>query len=395
MVEHEDRFQLFVGISFALHALLFWFFFSSLASSLRLPIIPVPIELVEIPRLAPRAAVLPPEVPATPPAEAPPTPQAKPETPPTPPPDRRFHDVVEIPKPAVEQTPRDTTILSRYNQRVPRPARARDLPIDNRGLPTDRKSADLLAKPTLKDTERRSAESEEARKTQRAQAREVVGGGAGRGQEERVARLGTPPEPLGADSVFRRKPGERNLAEGRSGVAGPGQGIKDLLPKEERIAQLESGRKGGRNNPYNPDLVSEDAKMSMETLKDEDVGYWIAVKNRVVLNWDPERLIRAADNDYKVAAQNFGSSSALAARASDAIARAVQESGQGTTVINFTIGKNGHFAGTPRVKRSSGVQFLDDEALKAVRLADPFPPVPDRIAKNSLNLDFTFIVGRE
>jgi TonB family protein len=401
MVEHEDRLQLFVGISVALHALLFWLLLSPLISSMRLPRIPMPIELVEIPRPVPRSASRPREVPATPQKEALPTPQVRPETPPAPP-NQRFHDVVEIPKPAVEQTPRDTTILSRYNQRVPRPARARDLPIDNRGLPTEKKTADILAKPTLKDTERRSAEAKEAEKAQRAQARESAGGAGGRAQEERVARLGrpgeagafTPPEPLGADSVFRRKPGEGTFAQGRSGLAGPGQGLKDLLPKEERLAQLESGPKGGRNNPYNPALVPVDAKMSMDTLKDENVGYYLAVKSRLALNWDPLRLIRAADDDYKLAVQNFGSASALAASAGDAVARARAETGWGTTVITFTIGKDGRLVGDPKFTQSSGVRFLDEEALKAVRLGDPFPPVPDRLAKDSLTLDWGFILGR-
>ncbi len=412
MTDRDDHLQLFMAISIALHALLFLFYLSPLLSKLSLPSMPAPIELVEIPRGRMAATRVPVRIPA--PAPIPPPPQARPEkakAEPIPvaeeplPPEQPPGDVVEIPRPAVEQAPRDQRFRSLYNQRVPRPARARDLPIDTRGLPTSRKSADALAKPTLRETKERAAEAQEAQEAQKAQARMEAGGRAGAGGDGSATMPGVAGErgdevskPIVEDGVFQRRAKPRVAAvpgAGRPGLPGVGSGLRDLLPTEERIAQLERGRAGGQNNPYNPDLVPTDATMSMDTLKDENAGYWLAVKRRIALNWDPIRLIRAAKDMYDQTAANFGSTSGISQSAQTAIGEAASRTGAGTTKIKFTIAKDGGQGGEPRITRSSGSNFLDQEALKAVRLGYPFPPVPDRLTRNSLTLEFTFIVGGE
>ena len=38
------------------------------------------------------------------------------------------------------------------------------------------------------------------------------------------------------------------------------------------------------------------------------------------------------------------------------------------------------------LKRSSGVPVLDEYALNALKLAQPFPPVPDSVAKSTLGI---------
>jgi TonB family protein len=38
------------------------------------------------------------------------------------------------------------------------------------------------------------------------------------------------------------------------------------------------------------------------------------------------------------------------------------------------------------LRHSSGTQSLDDAALAAVKLSQPFPPVPDSLCKNTLGL---------
>ena len=316
------------------------------------------------------------------------------------PPEQPPGDVVEIPRPDVERTPRDTRFRSLYNQRVERPARARDLPIDTRGLPAAQKSSDILSKPTPTESKDRAAGSQESQEAQKAQTRAEAGGRPGARGAESPRVPGVTGErgddvsrPVLEDGLFQRRPKTGAAAApgaGRPGLPGLGAGLRDLLPTQERIAQLERGSAGGRNNPYNPDLVPTAATMSMDTLKDENVGYWLAQKRRIALNWDPVRLIRAAKETYDQTAANFGGGSSIAQNAQAEISDAASRTGAGTTKIKFTIAKDGSRDREPRITRSSGSDFLDEEALKAVRLGYPFPPVPDRIARESLTLEYTF-----
>ena len=42
------------------------------------------------------------------------------------------------------------------------------------------------------------------------------------------------------------------------------------------------------------------------------------------------------------------------------------------------------------MRQTSGTQILDAAALSAVKAAQPFPPVPDAVAKRTLVIDWTF-----
>ena len=55
----------------------------------------------------------------------------------------------------------------------------------------------------------------------------------------------------------------------------------------------------------------------------------------------------------------------------------------GHLVIHFAIAKDGKLEAI-ELKRSSGVAILDLYALNAVKLAQPFPPVPDSVSKRAL-----------
>ena len=57
----------------------------------------------------------------------------------------------------------------------------------------------------------------------------------------------------------------------------------------------------------------------------------------------------------------------------------------GQLLIEFGIRKDGWLQFVD-LKRSSGVQVLDQYALNALKLAQPFPPVPDTVAKNTLGI---------
>jgi protein TonB len=58
---------------------------------------------------------------------------------------------------------------------------------------------------------------------------------------------------------------------------------------------------------------------------------------------------------------------------------------QGTLSLEFTIGSNGRLERL-RLVRSSGSQLLDEEALRAIKAAAPFPPIPPWIKPNPLSV---------
>lgn len=61
----------------------------------------------------------------------------------------------------------------------------------------------------------------------------------------------------------------------------------------------------------------------------------------------------------------------------------------GELQIDFGIAKSGELQFIER-RRTSGVELLDDYAIRAVQLASPFPPVPDAISKGGLPINGTF-----
>jgi TonB family protein len=66
----------------------------------------------------------------------------------------------------------------------------------------------------------------------------------------------------------------------------------------------------------------------------------------------------------------------------------------GQLVIDFVIAKDGHVEAID-LRRSSGVEILDRFAMNAVKLAQPFPPVPDSVSKDRLPIAglFSYVVN--
>jgi protein TonB len=69
---------------------------------------------------------------------------------------------------------------------------------------------------------------------------------------------------------------------------------------------------------------------------------------------------------------------------------AAQKGIYGDLYIQFTIKKNGKL-GSVQLVRTSGYKELDDAAIKALRDAEPYWPLPDDIEKNSLTITGHFI----
>lgn len=63
---------------------------------------------------------------------------------------------------------------------------------------------------------------------------------------------------------------------------------------------------------------------------------------------------------------------------------------EGDLNIEFVIAKDGHLQYI-ELRRPSSVTLLDNAALNAVKLAQPFPPVPDALAKQALAINGLFV----
>ncbi len=61
----------------------------------------------------------------------------------------------------------------------------------------------------------------------------------------------------------------------------------------------------------------------------------------------------------------------------------------GMPFLRFTISKKGKLVGI-QVLNTSGYKILDDAAIKALKKASPYKPIPDTINKNKLNVGVTF-----
>jgi protein TonB len=62
---------------------------------------------------------------------------------------------------------------------------------------------------------------------------------------------------------------------------------------------------------------------------------------------------------------------------------------EGERLIEFYIAKDGRLE-LVELRHSSCAQILDDAALTAVKLAQPFPPVPDSLCKETLGFRGVF-----
>jgi TonB family protein len=60
-------------------------------------------------------------------------------------------------------------------------------------------------------------------------------------------------------------------------------------------------------------------------------------------------------------------------------------------ILRFTILKNGHVI-DEQVAQSSGDKRVDESALAALRKASPLPPLPLSFSKDSITVNFNFVV---
>jgi protein TonB len=144
----------------------------------------------------------------------------------------------------------------------------------------------------------------------------------------------------------REEPPPRNPAEDKFAIAErPLPTLKELLPPANWSA---SGQRSNRN----------DGPVHLNTRDPQFVTYFGSIKRAIEVVWQyPEMALR------------YGL--------------------QGKLLMEFSIMGNGELA-RARIVRSSGSNLLDEEALRAVRLAAPFNPIPPWIGKENIDILASF-----
>ncbi|MGZ8497238.1 MAG: TonB family protein [Candidatus Binatia bacterium] len=155
---------------------------------------------------------------------------------------------------------------------------------------------------------------------------------AERNRDEQVAGL---PVPTSAETQ-RELPIEKSVVAERRLPT-----VKELLPP------LTYSSEGGRSS----------APVSLNTHDPAYMNYFNRIKQAINQKWE-----------YPELAKRYGL--------------------QGTLFLEFAIGANGQLEHL-RLVRSSGSQLLDDEALRAIKAAAPFAPIPSWIKNNPLPISAT------
>lgn len=140
--------------------------------------------------------------------------------------------------------------------------------------------------------------------------------------------------------------------KGAPGAARAVPSLPELFPTHERITELEK-----RYEAEAP--VGEKGKtLQLNTSELRYQKYLINMKHRIEFYWE-----------YPIVAARSG--------------------WQGVLNISFTIKKDGTVANITVVK-SSNYPVLDDAAVTALRLANPFPPFPDNFGVEEININGQF-----
>jgi TonB family protein len=312
---------------------------------------------------------------ATPPP--PPPPQQVAAAPPPPPQQRSLAEqVIETVKPDKDVEPPDNTrFLSEYNVTVEKQKVARgaaDEPMINKpkpqeliakAEPAEASAPDKQDKPPGLDDRappnpgklsmRAPGATTPAEKAQEAKVKGALGGSTAPLGDGTTARRGD-----GAFTQERREAAD--TARGEAGAGGGAPRVPDLRSKEalERVA-------GGGSVDHVED-VEEGDENAFSTRAWVGASFINRAKRQVAREWQPGRVWLQHDPNGQV----YGLKSRV-------------------TVLKITLAPDGRLVKAV-VVQPSGVDFLDDEAVRAFQAAAPFPNPPDVLRDKEGQISFTF-----
>lgn len=291
-------------------------------------------------------------------AKAAPRPLAEPPKPEVKPPQDDLNgQVVETARPEREEAPDRAKYLGRYDMKVEREQKSQ-------GKKTMGRDMGRLAIANPSPLQSPNSKSKDPSQLPQAAARPAP-------QQGEQAATGAESPKTVADGKGAGQPAEANRGVPRSPVLrGAPTGL--LLPATSaaNIAhnlQALSGSPGSIDAL--PDVEDEGDVNLLNTRKFRYWDFFDRVKNRVANEWDPGSIWRDRDPD----GQKYGAKSRL-------------------TVLKVTLDGEGALKQL-RVAKQSGLEFLDDEAKRAMTAASPFsnPPVGMRNASGEIEFQFGFL----
>lgn len=288
--------------------------------------------------------------------------------------------VVEIPRPAQEIRPDDTDLAAEYDSKVAKQTKAPDLglPGANHIVVPGKGKADREVPPAPKP--KSPAESKKG-----PGALAMRGSSEGGGGDDRPKASGDPfgfdakrvdGGELPAKGVEGKGDDRGDEGKGADGDMGKGGGgdtpdLEDLRPTEETLAKVISEG----SSDYLPD-IDEGAETLLDTKRFKYASFMNRVKRAVEQTWDPNSEYRLRD-PY---GQKYGVKNRH-------------------TVLKVSLKPDGRIRDLI-LEKSCGVDFLDDEAISAMREAEPFPNPPKGMIDADSNLitfrfHFFFAVGEQ
>lgn len=276
--------------------------------------------------------------------------------------------VVEIAPPAVELAPDDARYVSEYDSRVERETRGpTGKPVGTREpAPTPPQAK---PNPEARPQPPSTAPPAPGSKGPGALAmRGRTGTGTGQGPEKRVPG-GSPEGREVTEDGIGEKRGEGDVAggEGPAEPRGGGDGnplprMEDLRPSQDTIARAV----GGGSSDHLPD-VDEGAETLLNTKRWRYASFFNRVKRAVAQNWHPDVAYSLRDPTGQI----YGTKPRL-------------------TILKVVLRPDGTIRDL-FVQKPCGVDFLDDEAVRAFREAQPFPNPPAGLVNpDSQLITFTF-----
>jgi len=307
----------------------------------------------------------------------PPQPQtAPPPPPPPPPPPQRRSQVVETVKPSTEQAPDNARFLSEHDIRVEKEKVARGA--TKEPLVAKSKPEELAIKDKPKDDpsmqkppEQPPGKNPKAPDVPGTLAMRPPGAPAPSEAPQDSSVRGTKGDkgPIVADGFIprrgdgaveqaRRDPGE--LTKGQGGAGGGAPQVPNLKPTKEQLERIV----GGGSVDHLEEVESGD-ETALSAKRWVYASFFNRLKRQVAQNWDPQTVWRRSDPN----GNNHGFKTRV-------------------TEVRVTLSGKGDLSKIV-VTSPSGVNELDDEAVRAFNVSAPFPNPPDGLAKNGV-ITFAF-----
>jgi len=301
-----------------------------------------------------------------------------PPPPPAPPPPKRPQQVVETAKPNTEKEPDNARFLAEHNTMVEKQKVARGA--RNEPMVAKSKPEELTPKEKPPEEPPAIAKKPELDPGKNAKAPQVPGTlsmrapGAPQPAEapqdalrkgERgdnqpiVANGGIPRRGDGAIEQQRRDPGE--LTRGQGGAGGGAPPVPNLKPSKEQLERIVGG-----GSVDHLEEVENGEETALNAKRWVFASFFNRMKRQVAQNWDPQTVWRRVDPQ--------GTHHGFKTR---------------VTEVRVVLSSKGELSKIV-VTSPSGVQELDDEAVRSFHAAAPFPNPPDGLVSKDGNITFAF-----